>query len=79
MHVEGNTRAEALELIQKLATEGIGAAQDHARQAISGDYRHILKIETLPTGYAAKDGTWRGWSEEDRQMDPPRAYARWDQ
>lgn len=76
LHVEGRTRREALSLLAALV-EAPGAAGELARDVAAGRQRVALRRLRGRHPYAAADGYWRGWSEEDWQADPPRAYAQW--
>lgn len=76
LHVEGETRQQALDLLAELASAP-GAAGWHAQQIIDGRKRHALTRERGKTPYAAADGTWRGWGEEAWKTSPPAAYSRW--
>lgn len=77
LHVEGRTRQDALDLLQRLAESAAGAAGSHARFALSGRTRHALTPTDVETAYAAQDGFWRGWSYSDWAAMPPLAYSRW--
>ena len=79
LHVEGQTRNDAMALLARMAVIAKGAAGAHARQVLEGAVRATLVPDYLHSNYAAADGTWRGWGAAAWLEDPPTAYARWEE
>jgi hypothetical protein len=80
--VEGPRRADAIRILKRLAAASAGAASEHARAVLAAPSSHRLRrldtsLRLHRQAYAAHDGAWRGWADDDWTVDPPRAYARW--